>query len=179
MSSFVLAQIIGATGLLLALSVFQVNKRKSMLKIGISASMLYTIQYILLGAFTGAAMNVVGTTRGYVYYKVIPSKKHRWVLLTFIGVACLGALFTWEGPISWLALAGSICGGFSVWHKNPKYIRRWALLGPPLWFAYNGISGSYPGMVSEVIMLSSNLMGEYRFDFKHPIHAKRRFAHVA
>ena len=148
-------------------------------RISVVASSLYAIQYVLLGAFTGAAMNVIGGARGYAYYRVAPSKKHRWMLLSFMGLAVAGALVTWQGPVSLLALLGSISGTFSIWHKNPTYIRRWALLAPPLWFSYNLISGSYPGMISEVIMLFSNLLGEYRFDFKHPAHAKRRFARAA
>lgn len=179
MSAHLLAQFFGFAGLALSLTIFQVNRRKGMLRISIMASSLYAIQYILLGAFTGAAMNLVGGLRGYAYYRLAPSKKHRWVLLSFMGLAAAGALVTWQGPVSLLALAGSMCGSFSIWHKNPTYIRRWALLAPPLWFTYNFISGSYPGMISEIIMLLSNLLGEYRFDFKHPTHAKRRFARVA
>jgi hypothetical protein len=179
MSANLLAQLFGFAGLTLSLFIFQINKRKGMLRISVAASSLYAIQYILLGAFTGAAMNVVGGARGYAYYRVTPSRKHRWVLLSFMGLAAIGALLTWQGPVSLLALLGSISGTFSVWHKNPTYIRRWALLAPPLWFTYNFISGSYPGMISEVIMLFSNLLGEYRFDFKHAAHAKRRFARAA
>lgn len=179
MTAYITAQVFGLAGLTLSLTIFQLNKRKNMLQISVLASMLYTIQYILLGAYSGAAMNIVGGSRNYAYYKISPSKKHLWVLLIFISLAILGTLLTWQGPISLLALFGSICGTISTWQKKPKYIRRWALLSPPLWFAYNVIAGSYPGMVSEVIMLTSNLIGEYRFDYRHPSHIKKRFARAA
>jgi hypothetical protein len=179
MSTNLLAQLFGLAGLTLALTIFQVKKRRNMLRISIVACSLYTVQYILLGAYTGATLNIIGGARGYAYYKVSPNRRHLWVLFTFISLAALGAILTWQGPISLLALLGSVCGTFSVWHKNPKYIRRWALLAPPLWFTYNFISGSYPGMIGEVIMLTSNLLGEYRFDLRHPSHYKKRFARTA
>ena len=179
MSAFVLAQFFGLAGLVLSLSIFQTNKRRSMLRISMAACSLYITQYILLGAYTGAAMNVIGVTRGYAYYKLAPNKKHRWVLYTFMILAAVATLLTWQGPISLLALFGSACNGFAVWHKDPKYIRRWALLAPPLWFIYSYMSGSYPGMASAFIMLISNLVGEYRYDFKHISYARRHFAHSA
>ena len=167
MSTHLLAQFFGFVGLALALSIYQVNKRKNMLRINIAAASLYTIQYVLLGAYTGAALNVIGGTRNYTFYKVSPNKKHYWVFYIFIFISVAGTVLTWQGPISILALLGSVCGTFSIWQKKPKYIRRWALLSPPLWFTYNLISGSYPGMLGEIIMLTSNLIGEYRFDTKN------------
>jgi len=43
-------------------------------------------------------------------------------------------------------------------------IRRFALISPPLWFMYNVILGSYPGMIAEAVMFVSNMVGIYRFD---------------
>jgi len=45
-------------------------------------------------------------------------------------------------------------------------MRRLGLLSSPPWFTYNFISGSYPGMVIEVLLVTSNLIGQYRFDLK-------------
>ncbi|MEK7070605.1 MAG: YgjV family protein, partial [Patescibacteria group bacterium] len=57
-------------------------------------------------------------------------------------------------------------GTIAFWQSNPRYIRLIGLISPPLWFTYNYISGSYAGMFAEIILLSSNLIGIYRFDIK-------------
>jgi hypothetical protein len=49
---------------------------------------------------------------------------------------------------------------------NTKNIRRVALLAPPLWFSYNFLTHSYPGMFIEIFVICSNIIGQYRFDAK-------------
>jgi hypothetical protein len=179
MSVFIAAQIIGFTAVCISLSIFQSNKRSTMLQLVAAAALLYAIQFCLLGAFTGAAMNILGAARSYTFYKIKPNKHHRWVLMAFISLAVFGAVVTWQGTISLLPMLGSICGGIAIWHKKPKQIRRWSLIAPPLWFIYNAYSGSYAGMFIEVIMLSSNALGEYRFDIKHKSNMRKHLARPA
>lgn len=137
-----------------------------MLRLGALAAALYTVHFYLLGAFTGAAMNLVGGVRSYSYSKVTPNRSNVWIPILFTAIAILGTLLTWQGYLSILPLLGTTCGAVAFWQNNPKHIRRLAMLASPLWFVYNFISGSYPGMLIEVIMLTSNLVGQYRFDRK-------------
>lgn len=173
-----ITQIVGCLGVLVSLAIFQSSKRKNILKLSLFASLIYTVHYILLGAFTGAAMNFVGATRAYIYFEVKPDRRHIGVLMAFVGISILATLITWHGLISLLPLLSSISGSIAFWQKKPKNIRRWALIGPPLWFTYNAIVGSYPGMIIDTIMFISNLVGEYRLDFHHKKQVKRRLAHA-
>ena len=166
MSHFVLTQIIGLIAVGISLCVFQTNKRQTMLLLSMSAAILYTIHFFLLGAATGAAMNLIGAGRCYVYFKAKPKKGQLWIPLGFIVISTIGAIVTWQGLLSLLPLFGSVSTGIAFWQKNPKYIRRLNLISSPLWFSYDGISGSYPGMLIETIVLCSNLVGMYRFDFR-------------
>lgn len=176
MSLYLIAQLIGVCAVLISLSVFQVNKRSVMLKLGMTAAVLYSVHFLLLGATTGAAMNIIGAVRCYVFYHVKPGRGNVWILATFVSVAAVATAFTWQGPLSLLAMLGSMLGATAFWQTNPKIIRRIILFVPPLWFSYNTISGSYPGMFIEVVMFFSNLVGQYRFDFKHRAHTKRHLA---
>ncbi len=178
MTLFLAAQIVGGIGVLLSIAVFQLTTRKNMLRLGVAASLFHIAQFLLLSAFTGASMHVIGALRTYVFYKVTPTRSHVWVLVLFMIIAIIATYFTWQGWVSLLALAGNLCGGFASWHKTAKYIRRWALASPPLWFTYNLLNGAIAGMVLEVVMLSSNLVGQYRHDIGHKAHTKRRLARV-
>lgn len=179
MSQLLIAQFIGIIAVAISLSIFQVNNRDKMLIIGTIAALFYSVHFFMLGAFTGAALNLVGAARSYMFFKFKPNKRHTWVLLMFMVISAIATYLTWQGAISLFAFAGTNIGAFAAWHTKPKYIRRWALLAPPLWFVHNAVSGSYPGMIVEVIMFTSNLVGEYRFDFKHKKHLRRRLARVA
>lgn len=179
MDLFLFAQIVGCIALFISVSIFQVNKRETMLHLGMIASAVYAIHFLLLGAFTGSSMNMLASLRSYTFFKIIPNKRHVWVLICFILTALGFTYITWEGAISLLPFVGFTFSGIALWHTKPKSIRRWALVVPILWFTYNFISGSYPGMVIEVIMFCSNLIGEYRFDLNHPKHLRRRLAKPA
>lgn len=159
--SFV-AQLIGFIGVCISLLIFQVNKRDSMLKLQMSAATVYALHFFLLGAFTGSGLSIAGGIRNYLFYK---QKKRHWLLpASFIIVFSIVGILTWQGPISILPVMAMISGTLAFWQKNPKHIRLIALIASPLWLIYNLLSGSYPGILAEIVMLSSNLVGIYRFD---------------
>lgn len=147
-----------------------------MLALGIIANLFWVSHFFLLGAITGAAMNFLSAIRSYVYYRVRPTRKTRWVLWLFEALTVLATAITWGGFISLLPLVGSLFSVVAFWHKKPKVIRRLAMGSSPPWFVYNALIGSYPGMAVEVLLVTSNLIGQYRFDFRPVIH--RRVSHI-
>lgn len=163
---------IGVAALLIAVSIYQTNTRKSMLLLGMFSCLLWSTHFFLLGAITGAAMNFISAIRCYVYNKIPPSKKNRWIMWSFIGILALATALTWQGVISLLPCVGSMSSVIASWQKRPTWMRRLGLLSSPPWFTYNLISGSYPGMVIEVLLVTSNLIGQYRFDFKPTFRSK-------
>jgi hypothetical protein len=169
----IITQIIGFLALALALLVFQVNKRRTMLQLQLYSCVLYVIHFFLLGAFTGAALNVVGGARSYVFDVYKNHKYARVFPAVFILLFSTAALITWEGYYSLLPVAASIGGTLAFWQNNPKTIRIISLISPPLWLAYNIVVGSYAGIINEVFLFGSTIVGIIRFDMsrKNP---KRR-----
>ena len=157
---------IGLAALVLGISIYQTNKRKTMLLLGMTACLLWSVHFFLLGAVTGASMNLIDTGRSFAFYKNKPTKRNRWILWFFISLVTLATLLTWQGIISILPLSGSVIGSIAYWQKKPKYIRRLGFMTSPPWLVYNVISGSYPGIAVEILKMTSNLIGQYRFDFK-------------
>jgi hypothetical protein len=152
--------------LLFNLSVFQTNTRKNMLLLGLATCLLWTVHFYLLGAMTGSAMNLLAAARFCVYYRVKPAKQNRWMLWSFIGLTALATALTWKGLISLLPFIGTASMVIAFWQTNPKYIRRLALTSSPPWIIYGAVVGSYPVIVAETLLLGSNFIGQYRFDFK-------------
>ena len=162
-----IVQVIGFFALLFSLLLFQVNNRKDMLKLKTLGAVSYTIHFFLLGAYTGSAMNMISVGRDTVFIKA-KGRKRSWALPGFFIVVFVGVgLLTWQGPISLLPITGMITGTIAFWQRKSKSIRWISLLSPPMWFIYNAVSGSYAGMLTEVILLSSDLTGIYRFDIHH------------
>lgn len=175
MHIYLIAQLIGAVAVIISLTIYQLNQRSQMLKLGSAAGFLYAVHFYLLGAMTGAALNLVGGAREYSFSLVKPGKGKRWLFWAFVAASVLATWLTWNGFISLLALGGNIAFAISGWQPYAKGLRRVGLFAPPLWFSYNFIVGSYPGMFIEVFMIVSNVIGQYRYDLrKRPLLAKRQ-----
>lgn len=176
---FMLGQAIGFVAVGLTLSIYQVNKRESMLLIAMFAALLYALHFGMIGATTAMILNILSVARCYVFYRVVPTSKNRWIVYCFLIANIIAGIVFWQGALGILAIFGSMLGVIAAWQQKPKMIRRFGLLPPPLWFAYDFISGSYAGMTVEVIRFSSNLVGQYRFDIRHKKHLRHKLAHPA
>ena len=76
------AQFIGAAALLTIILSVQCKKKKNVMLVQTIANILYSFQYVLLGAYSAAILNVVTVSRCMVCYeydkKRIPSEQKRF-----------------------------------------------------------------------------------------------------
>jgi len=159
-----IAQLIGFVALGLQLWVYQLNKRKSMLNWQLWSNFLFSIHFFLLGAYTGSALNFVGAGRSYTFNKYRHKKWSAVIFWGFIGIFILAGALTWQGPLSILPVIGMVSGAFAYWQHGTRHIRTLSLIAPPAWFIYNAFNHSYAGMVTEIVIIASILIGKYRHD---------------
>lgn len=167
------AQLIGFVAAALAFVVFQSNRRHRMLLLQVAANILWTIHFHLLGATTGSAINLTTSVRNSTYYLV--GKNRNPLIPSLFGVAFIAiTALAWEGPRSLLPLIGTLIGTIAFWQMKTNHIRLIALASPSLWLVYNVLSGSYAGIVSDVLVIASIALGIYRFDIKPFIRSERK-----
>lgn len=140
-----------------------------MLRIQLVSGLVWTLHYILLGALSGAGFNFMTSVRNYLFVRY---RKQTWLFWVVIVAYFFTVLVTWKNWTSIFPLVASIVSTIAFWQKNPRHIRFLGLLVPPFWFTYNLLNGSYPGMLGDMITLSSILVGIYRFDVL-PVYRKR------
>ena len=162
-----IAQAIGFVGMTLTIISFQKKQSKGILFFQVLSASAYFFHFLLLGAYTGSIMNIFGAARNVIFYhKDKPWVGHRFWLYLFIAIYIICAVLTWKNIFSLLPLIGMIVGTISFWMKNPKYIRLIMLLSPPCWFTYNLVTGSIPGMITEIFTVISIVVGIIRLDIK-------------
>lgn len=127
---------------------------------------LFVVHYCLLGAWTGALMNLIEAGVVYLAYK---KEEKAWARLKFwpyffIFLYIVAGVVTLKTSADFLPVVAQIFGAIAVWQSNPRAIRFIMLAPRPLWFIYNFIVGSYAGMTAEVFILASVLIGIIRFD---------------
>lgn len=163
----ILAQIFGIIAMFFSVFSFQMNKHKQIMIMQILATAFFGIQYFLLGAMTGVAMDIIGVIRGFVFYH--KDKKwaawNGWVVIFMLMFAVFCGV-TWAGPVS-LFMAGSmILNTLSFSFTNPKLVRSTILISSPLLLVYSICTGSIGGIINEVFVEISSVIGLFRYDIK-------------
>ena len=161
-----ITQGVGYLALICVIVSFQKDKRGTMLYAMLAGVVLFAIHYTLLRAWTGLAMNLIEAGVVYVAYKQDTerwAKQPYWPYL-FIVLFIVAGFATSKSLIAALPVVAQILGTIAVWQKHPRAIRFIMLAPRPLWFVYNLAVGSQAGMVTEVVILLSVLVGILRFD---------------
>lgn len=156
----------GYAALLFVILSFQKNKRSALLLIMLAGLLLFTVHYILLGAWTGALMNLIEAGVVFIAYKKDTSKwaEHPAWLYGFIGLYIIFGVVSFKAPVDVLPIVAQAFGAIAVWQTNARAIRFLMLVPRPLWFTYNLVVGSQAGIVAEIFIGASVLIGIARFD---------------
>lgn len=164
-SLFLLIQIIGLAAVFFEIGSVQRKKRINILGFQLIGNALWVVHFLLLGAVTGAALNVVGAIRAYTFQRFGSSSNRSTTVLgvVLLLVLIIGAA-SWQGDLSILPLVATIVTTIGIWQLKEQRIRVIVLISSPLWFAYNLLIGSYAGVANEILLMVSILiaLGRYR-----------------
>ncbi len=152
---------LGVLGLVFTVAAFQSRTRAQILWRQCVGSVFFMVHFLLLSAYTGAAMNLVVVSRNLVFSK--EGRRIYWLYL-FIAVAIALLFLSWQGWVSVYPAAGVICGVFAVWQRRPAVIRALMLAATLLWIPYAIITGSYPVLANQLMLAVALLTGMVRHD---------------
>lgn len=161
-------QLIGLLAVAMFLISYQQKKRKNIILFNVISRCLYILQYLLLGAFSGAVLDILGAVASVVAGKKHTDgiKKHLpLVILIMDGLIVAAGLAIAFLNRSWLdlfSLTGVLLHTGAFWLNSEKIIRRISLAGSPFWFVYNLLSHAYGSAVGDLLTMGSILLAMYR-----------------
>lgn len=162
-------QIIGLFAVATFLLSYQQKKRKNIILLNVISRCLYILQYVLLGAFAGAVLDILGAVSSFVAGKKHTNfiKKHEKIILISINVLIIAAGITIavinKSFLDLFSLAGVLLHTSAFWITNEKIIRRVSLLGSPFWFVYNFLSKAYGSAIGDVLTMCSIIIAMVRY----------------
>ncbi|HBY87765.1 MAG TPA: hypothetical protein DEO86_18070 [Colwellia sp.] len=159
MSVFIFSQLLILVAIFFDLASFQFKKRKQIVSCLCIAGILIFSHFILLEQWTAAGLMAIATIRYFV--SIFTTSKH--VMFTFLFCSLIVFMFTFMGTISFLCFAGSVFQTVASFSKNDKKLRQLMIIGTSFWLLHNFLIGSPVAVVMEVLFISSNLVGYYRF----------------
>lgn len=157
---------------------YQRTQKRKIMIIQTVATALSCIQYLLIGAFSGFALNVVCIIRNFAFYY---RDKNQGKNLTspVLFALCMAAVsvFSWEGIHSLLITLGLVVNTICMGIFDAKKFRKTILISSSLILIYNIFASSYSGILSESMSLISVIIGIVRYRNTHqPIKTKKTIA---
>ena len=165
----IVAQIIGFVAVGLYLLSYQLKKRSHIVWVTFTSNIFYVLQYFLLGAFSGAVMDILSTVAAFLAgRKNAPhfKKYTKWLALStilMIVVIGLAIAFIQRDLIELLAIAGAIFQTIGLWCDNEQTIRKFGLCSAPFWLAYNLISKAYGAALGSTFAIISITVSLLRY----------------
>ena len=173
----IVAQIFGIIGMIFNLLVFQQKTHRGVTMCQFFAAATFAVNYLMLGAFVGGILNLVGTLRAAVFY--FKEKTHAnhiaWLIIFILAFASSYPLtFFVFGTekilknfiIEILPVVAMIIITVSLRLGSAKAVRFLGLFSSPMWLVYNIFSGSVGAIASEILNLISMVVGIIRLDIK-------------
>lgn len=160
------AQIIGIIALIIIIVSYQFNDRKKLVFLQFFSGIFFSIHFIMLGAYTGGVINIIGVIRAAVYYykgKYSWSSCVIWPFLFSISGAVISA-FTWDSALSILPAVAFACTSIALWIDKTTLTRVFCLGSSVSFIIYNFACTSYSGVLTEAIAICSLLVAFARFD---------------
>ena len=160
----IIGQILGIFAPILTVVTYQMNTKKSLLIVLTSATVCTCLSYLLLGATSGFALNIVCVLRNLCFYFQHEGSKANTVsaLLLAAVMVILGAL-SWQGPISLFIMIALAINTIYMSLGNPQRLRKSILLTSSLVLIYNAVVFSIGGMINEGLAIGSAIVGIIRF----------------
>lgn len=156
---FSLASLFGLMGVAFGVSWGLFRTKRSIVTIQAGCTLSFLTHFLLLGAFSGAAMNVLTLVQLAVAFSGRRGPVARALYWsTLPGIAAMTAL-TWSGPASLGAAFGMTMATLARWQTDMLRLRLFFVLCVCGWATHNVIVGSPFGLTSDAVGLSTNLCG--------------------
>ena len=161
-------QIIGLLAVATFLLSYQQKKRSNIILLNVISRFLYILQYLLLGAFAGAVLDILGAVSS-----VVAGRKHTGFIRKHTKAMIIlmnGCIIAAGGTIalvnrSWIdlfSIIGVLLHTSAFWISDEKVIRRVSLLGSPFWFVYNFLSRAYGSAIGDLLTIGSIVIAMFR-----------------
>lgn len=170
---YLVAQIVGIIAVATFFISYQLKKRKNIILVNAISSTLYVLQYIMLGALEGAAIDIlsaVSTIAASNRHKGFISKHLKGVIISLNTLIILAGLALYKNIFSLFPIIGAILQSGAFWITDEKKIRFVSFVGAPFWLVYNLVSHAYGSVIGSVLAIISIGLAIFRYD----IYPKRK-----
>ena len=154
--SYLISQILVIIYYLIYSSTFHLKSNDKILKIGIIATIIRAISYILLSAYTGMAMCIVAIIRNKLF-----TKKKRSIIhfITIIILTLFCSIFTFNSYFCLFNIIATLIYTYALWQKNTRLYKLLGILVNILMIIYDMYIKSIFGVILLTMSLINSILG--------------------
>lgn len=152
----ILAQALGVAAAACGMGWALFRGRAGMLAAQACCGGFFAGHFWLIGATTGAAMNVLAAAQAVAAIPLGERPGFRLVYVTLLPVIAVGVWLTWDGGPSLAAAAGTALVSLARYQVSVLRVRVFMAAALPCWFIHNVWVFSIPGMLSDVTGMTIN-----------------------
>ena len=156
-------QFLGVVAVVLGFLIYQVRTQKKLLLMQTITIIVFIVHYLLIGATSGMALNVVGLIRNLVYArrdrKIFSGKF--WPIAFSVLMGIIG-LLSWQSWYSVFVVLGLVINTYCMSFTSPQSVRKSILVTSPLVLIYDLFARSLGGSIFEAVAVISAAIGILR-----------------
>ena len=159
-----IGQILGIIAVVFSILSYQMNTSRSLLFVQTAASGIFCIHYLMIGAYSGLAINFVAIVRNLVLAnkdkKIFSYRAWPWIFAMLMAVMGLVTSAGWHSLLYAGAVAiNTVC----LASPSAQFVRKSILVTCPMVLVYNIIEHSVGGCINETMAMLSAVIGIVRY----------------
>lgn len=165
----IMIQLIGFMGLAAGVMAFQFKKHNQIVMSKMTSELIFSLQYLLLGAWTAALLDFTSAVRNTLFCAMVKrGRSTKWLIYVFGAFVVVVGILTFDGPLSIMLIGAKLLTTISYGMKNERLLRFITLPSCVFWCIYNLYVGSMGGAIGDCLTLGSLLVAVYKFDLHMP-----------
>jgi len=159
----IIGQILGFVTPVIAIISYQMKSQKNLLIWQIIASAVKGLSYLMLGAISGMALNMVGLVRNTVFFRrKLKGEMGKVIPIVFTVITVIVGIITWKEWYTVFNFSGMVIHAFCMSFSNSQKVRKSILVTSPLVIIYDLFERSYGSIVYESLAVASSIVGIVR-----------------
>jgi hypothetical protein len=166
-TTYIISQILAFTAFILSLFAYYRSKKEKIMLTMVTSNILNLIHYILLWATTGYITKILAILRDVsIVLKDKRQRDDKILLIGFIIIYIIVAIFTYENIYSLLPLAAALIYIISIWNWNEWAVKKSAFFCYFLRLIYNIFVWSIVATIATIISIISTFIALLQYNKK-------------
>lgn len=151
----IISQFFGIIALLFICISIMSKKRGYLLKWQILATIFFSLQYLMLDAYDGLSITIIGLARSIIFYLYHKNNKiiSINIFVSLIAGFLLVGIYSYSNYISLIPIFISLIYTYGVWQEQVRKFRIISSICAVFWMVYNLMVGAYVAIISNIIEL--------------------------